>query len=217
MKRQHILSCTKTFGIYAFLFVHQLIAQNNPPDISLTFFLDENSPTGTRVGAIEATDPDGDPLTYSIVSGNTDDAFAIGASSGEITVSMEAAIDFEVNPAFGLMVEANDGQGGMTLAEITINLNDDPLEGVLGLEDLDDLKVFPNPFVDSFTISIEEEDLTSWTVELYSTSGKRVALKLTKSQQEIHVMLDQLTWGPHVLKLSDGNSSYTKLLQIGKE
>ena len=62
---------------------------NHAPSISpQTFSIAENSANSTVIGTVVATDPDiGDTLTYSILSGNRDGAFAIDAASGVLTVA----------------------------------------------------------------------------------------------------------------------------------
>lgn len=98
---------------------------NAPPTVDEdTFFIDENSANGTAVGTVTATDPNNDPLTFSIIAGNSNNAFAIGSSSGQLTVNNSAALDFETMPVFVLTVRAQDPGGLSGTADITINLND---------------------------------------------------------------------------------------------
>lgn len=76
---------------------------------SANFNIPENSANGTIVGTVIATDPDvGQTLTLSIVSGNTNGAFAIHPTSGQVTVANSGAIDFESSPIFNLVVQATD-------------------------------------------------------------------------------------------------------------
>ena len=95
---------------------------NRPPSATdATLTLNENSVNATAVHTVSATDPNGHALSYTITAGNTGGAFAIN-SSGQISVSNAAALDFESTPSFSLTVRASDG----TLfddAIITINLN----------------------------------------------------------------------------------------------
>lgn len=89
--------------------------------------LDENTAAGTVVGTVSATDPDvGQSLTYAISSGNIDGAFAIDSATGEITVANAAALDFETNPQFELLIAVHDdGENPLTdTATVTINLQD---------------------------------------------------------------------------------------------
>lgn len=88
--------------------------------------LAENSVTGAAVGTVVASDPDpGQSLSYEIVSGNTGGAFAID-STGLVTVADAAALDFESNPVFSLVVSVADN-GSPSLvsdAAVTIQLSD---------------------------------------------------------------------------------------------
>ncbi|HPJ61258.1 MAG TPA: cadherin domain-containing protein, partial [Lentimicrobium sp.] len=103
-------------------------AGNSAPVMSnQTFNINENVPTGTVAGTMNATDPDqGQTLTYSITAGNTGGAFAISPSTGVITVNNPAAVNFEVNPVFILtiMVQDNGAPALSVNAMATINLTD---------------------------------------------------------------------------------------------
>jgi len=100
---------------------------NNPPTISnQTFAINENSANGTTVGTVAASDPDaGQTLTYSILSGNTNNAFAINASTGVLTVATSSALNFETSPSFALVVKVQDNGSGTlsSQATVTVNLN----------------------------------------------------------------------------------------------
>ena len=103
---------------------------NEAPIIAAkTFSVTENAAAGTEVGTVTATDEDaGDNLTFAITSGNVNNAFAINARSGEITVA--GTIDHETTPAYILTVQVSDGDLSATAA-VTVkvtNVNDnDPM------------------------------------------------------------------------------------------
>ncbi|MBI1347631.1 hypothetical protein GC163_15225 [bacterium] len=99
---------------------------NEAPEISpQTFMVDENSPNGTSVGTVVANDPNAmDSLTYAITGGNIGRAFAINATTGEITVNNSLALDFETTPTFSITVQVTDSYGLSRKAVMTINLND---------------------------------------------------------------------------------------------
>jgi len=65
-------------------------------------------------------------LTYSIVGGNTGNAFAIDPATGEITVATPAALNFETTPTFSLTVQVTDDgtPSESDTAIVTISLND---------------------------------------------------------------------------------------------
>ncbi|WP_420644120.1 cadherin domain-containing protein [Candidatus Leptofilum sp.] len=100
------------------------ITINQPPTINDSLFsIAENEPFGTSVGIVMASDANTeDNFTYSILSSEPSPAFAIGSSSGEITVSDSALLDFETTPIFTLTVEVEDSGLLTDTAEITINV-----------------------------------------------------------------------------------------------
>ncbi len=91
----------------------------------------EDAVSGTVVGTASATDADGDTLTYSITAGNATGVFAIGGSSGQITVSGSSTLDFETTAQFSLTVQVSDGALQNT-ATITVNVTDVNEAPVLG-------------------------------------------------------------------------------------
>jgi hypothetical protein len=86
-----------------------------------TFSIDENSPAGTVVGSMTASDPDGDPIAISILTGNELSAFSVTGKS--IQVTNPDALDFETNPVFALTVNITDGIANVQ-STITIKLKD---------------------------------------------------------------------------------------------
>lgn len=111
---------------------------NEAPTITnQTFTLVENSANGTTVGNVVASDVDaGQSLSYSIVSGNTNGAFAINAATGRITVANSAALDFETTPGFALTVRVTDNGNPVlsSTATVTVNLTDVIEAIVVGLD-----------------------------------------------------------------------------------
>ncbi|MDB4742708.1 Ig-like domain-containing protein, partial [Cyclobacteriaceae bacterium] len=81
----------------------------SPLLLDATFTLAENSPNGTVVEIIEASDADGDTLSYTILSGNTDQAFGLNANTGVLSVTDSTALDYESTPVFSLLVRVSDG------------------------------------------------------------------------------------------------------------
>ena len=148
----------------------------NPPDIILVFYLDENSPNETLIGTVTATDPDQDPLTYTIVSGNDNNAFAIHSTSGDLTVNDQSLLDFETTPEFDLMVEADDGNGGMTIAGVTIRLNDID-EDALGIGDAVQLTFYPNPVEDMLVVELLNSQWKSTSIGIYAIDGELLSVK----------------------------------------
>lgn len=88
------------------------------------FSISENSPAGTVVGTVVASDANGDRLTYAITAGNTGSAFAINASTGTLTVANSAPLDYETTPQFSLTVRVADPGGLSDTATVTVSLID---------------------------------------------------------------------------------------------
>ena len=96
--------------------------ENSAPMIAdQTFSIAEDAAVDAEIGTVKATDAENDDLTFSITSGNTDDAFAMNASSGLLTVAK--ALDFETTMTYTLKVSVSDGTDPNT-ADITINVTD---------------------------------------------------------------------------------------------
>jgi hypothetical protein len=83
---------------------------NEAPAVQVaTFAVAENSPNGTIVGRVTATDPDAaTKLTFAITGGNANGAFAIDPTTGMLTVANRKALNFEVKPTFRLTVQVTD-------------------------------------------------------------------------------------------------------------
>ena len=90
----------------------------------------EDAVDGSLVGAVLASDPDGDATTISIVSGNEAGVFAIDAA-GNVTVADASQLDFEITPEFVLVFGASDGFTTDT-ATLTIHVIDVQTAAVIG-------------------------------------------------------------------------------------
>ena len=199
MTRKIIASVLLTLSI--------MICNAQEADVTLIFNIDENTPNGTLIGTVTASDPDGDVLSFSFISGNESDAFSIGASSGDIFVNDETVLDFETTPTFNLMVEADDGNGGVTTASVTINLNDID-ETVLGLGDEVPFDIYPNPVENFLTISGDIFDLaTEPGFYLYSLDGTKTQINLIiQSENRLELDFRNVSSGVYILRVSNEES-----------
>lgn len=97
-----------------------------PLIVNQSFDVNENSANGTVVGTAAATDPDSGAngtLNFAITGGTGATAFAINATTGEITVADANQLDFETTTTFTLQVQATDGGSPALSATATITLN----------------------------------------------------------------------------------------------
>jgi hypothetical protein len=180
---------------------------NQAPTITAaTYSLAENSVNGTVLGTVEASDPDGDTLTYVIVSGNDAEGFSLDSESGELTVSTSSALDFETTPTYSLGIEVSDGALS-DLAIFTINLTDvdEEEEETLSLTDASEM-IYPNP-TDGI-INIKMASFKEATI--YNLSGKRI-LRSTDNRIDV----SSLSEGVYIIKLENrsGDRFSTRLIK----
>lgn len=147
-------------------------AVNSAPIFSDQLFsLLENSENGTSVGTVAATDLEGDQLAFAIISGNSNNAFLLSSSTGELLVTNSEALDFESTPIFELLVSVSDGSFTET-AIVSIELEDVEEGSVLAAADEGDaLRIYPNPTRDYFFLTGGEQ---ASKVILLDGLGKRV-------------------------------------------
>ena len=112
---------------------------------SATRVVEENVARGTNVGApITASDPEGAALTYSIIGGDPNSFFAIGTTTGQITMnSRERTLDYEGTSEFSLEVQARDPFSLVATAVVKIFV-----------EDVNDKPAFPH---DSLSLNVRED------------------------------------------------------------
>ncbi|MFN0061471.1 MAG: cadherin domain-containing protein [Myxococcaceae bacterium] len=106
---------------------------NDPPVITTTALtVAENSPFGTVVGVVAASDAPGQAISFSLsAAGNAGNAFAINAGTAQLTVQAPLAVNHETRPTFTLLVSATDnGSPAQTSTQpvtITVtNVNEAP-------------------------------------------------------------------------------------------
>ncbi|MGM0581171.1 MAG: Ig-like domain-containing protein, partial [Bacteroidota bacterium] len=86
------------------------VHENTAPSISdQAFEVNENSPTGTEIGSIVATDAEGDELSYNLTTSEIDGAIDL-SPSGILTVSDSASFDYESNTSIEIGVSVSDGE-----------------------------------------------------------------------------------------------------------
>lgn len=107
-----------------------------PSGVSLTGnSVAENSAAGTVVGTLNAVDPDGNALTYSIAGGTGASLFEV--SGNQLVVKAGAVLDFEGTNSYTVQVQASDGSLSGPASAFTINItnvNEAPtnITGTLG-------------------------------------------------------------------------------------
>jgi VCBS repeat-containing protein len=98
-----------------------VVSTNQQPefvDDPYAFTLVVTAAPGSEVGEVVATDGDGDPLTYSVLSSETG-AFDLDPTTGLLTVGGSGS---PAPGAYDLSVGVSDGRGGTDTAEVTVQV-----------------------------------------------------------------------------------------------
>ena len=102
---------------------------NNAPTFtegtSTTRSVAEDTAANQNIGSpVSATDPDNDPLTYSLKAHNADaddyQAFSIATSTGQLKT--KNPLDHDTQSSYKVTVEVSDGRGGTDTINVTINV-----------------------------------------------------------------------------------------------
>ena len=91
---------------------------------AFAFTIDENSAGTTPVGAVAATDPDGDTLTYSVSGADAtafQAAFALNTSTGQISVKPGGVVNFELKLLYTIRVGVTDNKDSEGNADSTVD------------------------------------------------------------------------------------------------
>ncbi len=111
---------------------------NQAPVVSdYVFHLSPNAVGGTQVGMIEASDPEGQPISFRIVAGDHLGVFGINGQ-GVLTLLNPFSLDFEQNGVYELTIKVSDGVHGVDI-RVTISP-----QNVLS-ESSQLVHVYPNP------------------------------------------------------------------------
>jgi hypothetical protein len=176
----------------------EYMGENHAPSImNQSFQVNENSPDGTVAGTVLASDTDADQaLEYSIVSGNTDGAFTINTSNGELSVANSTAV---IND-FVLVVKVQDNGVGKLSSQATITINVIPT-GIESTGNNSTIKVYPNPVSDKLIIEIEG-NIDRPGFEILNSIGN-IVFKGTLSEKTV-VQTTNFSTGVYFIKLQNG-------------
>ena len=128
MRRQQAAVCV-VFVACVLCLAQPALAADPVFDPAPTLTVAENSAVDVVVsgGSVSATDADvGQTVTYSIIAGNTNSAFKVGSTSGEIAVNA-AVLDHESLDSYTLTIQATDDATptpGTATQDVTITVTD---------------------------------------------------------------------------------------------
>mgnify|MGYP001598092453 FL=1 len=92
----------------------------------------ESAENGSAVGAIvQASDPEGEVVTYTITAQQIEGAFSVEPSTGVIRVADSEKINFEAHETLDLTIAATDASGAQAEQSVTITILDDPSDTLM--------------------------------------------------------------------------------------
>ena len=179
---------------------------NNKPEFSQNYYefeFPENSPAGTYIGNVFATDPDGDEIDFYIAGGNPENVFEINCSTGDILLMQPEEI---VANLYTLTIDATDGTQPVQ-AIVTISILTDVFE-----TNIYNLSIFPNPATKgSFSISANQNIVSADVFDLSGRSYKLVQNATNCSNFTIKT--NGLSCGIYLIKITfkDNTSCFRKI------
>ncbi len=184
--------------------------RNMAPTINMqSFSIVENSIENTSIGIVEASDPEGDDLTFSIEAGNTNDAFIIGTRSGEILVANIQAVDFETTPQFNLVVAVSDGEFTETAIVSVIIIDED--EVILSVdESFNQMISYPNPVTEYFSLRNNKPENKIYFMDL---SGKLITT-IAYQRSNRYIVGGSLSAGIYKMIINDGTIIHSSTIII---
>ena len=98
---------------------------NKPPTCtaSQVFNVNENSDLATVVGLVLAEDPDSNPFTAEIISGDNEGMFALHPTTRVLTVD-DTGLNYEAIKKYSLAIALTDNKGASSTCFVTVNIND---------------------------------------------------------------------------------------------
>ena len=203
-------------------------APNQPPvfseGTSTTRSMAENTGAGQNIGnPVNATDSDGDRLTYSL-QGRDASAFTIVSGSGQLRTRSSVRYDYETKDSYSVTVRVQDGEGGSATISVTITLTDEneppdrPDAPVVTASTLNSLSLRwtaptnPGPAISDYDVQYKESggNFTDWPHTGTGTTTTITGLTAnTNYEVQVRATNDEGTsdWSPSVTGTTISNQS----------
>jgi subtilisin family serine protease len=174
-----------------------IFVKTKPVASDLTFDVAKGKPAGTIVGLLKASDEDGDTLSYSVLSGNTNEIFGVDKSTGALIINKEK--EFVGGEIFTLKWQASDGE--FTAEAIaTINIL---VPTSAKIENLSISNIYPNP---TKGIIYVKNIHSGTTIEVYNLSGENlISSYLISDLGWTNLDLSYLQSGIYILKTTSNS------------
>jgi len=195
----HLVQIKTSVSDTSFLNLLQVSVQINqvPQITNQRFIVIESDTSGTFIGQIEASDPDGDSLAFNITSGNGADIFELSELGMLYLLDAE---QMELNAEYDLIIQVDDGYH-QNFAIITVEVDPIPL-GLKAIE----FNIYPNPA--QGIINIKMAAFKEATI--YNLSG----IKIMRSTDN-RIDISALSEGVYIIKLENrsGDRFSTRLIK----
>ncbi len=170
-----------------------------------TFEIGPNHTNGHIIARLHAEDEDNDELTYAIVSGNDEGAFALNAESGVLTIADATKIDL-VNGGHMLHVTASDyflsTEATLTIAIITSTEGNEESE----------LTVYPNPASEKIFVQLPADHRVRESY-LHDISGNLVKVNDPAARE---IALTNIKAGIYLLKVNTDKGLFITRIAVVK-
>ena len=182
---------------------------NLPGNVSVA----ENDVTAAVID-VNASDPDGDNMTFSL-SGTGSDDFLINSATGLVTLNR--ALNYEIQELYSLTVRVSDGAGGVAFASltvITVNHNDPP--AILGGPYTANVEESLNAGTTVYKAAVFDEDSSdTLSFSISGTNSNHFAISsagiVTTTQALDYESITSYTL---IVSVSDGSASMNTTLTI---
>ena len=182
---------------------------NLPGNVSVA----ENDVTAAVID-VNASDPDGDNITFSL-SGTGSDDFLINSAIGLVTLNR--ALNYEIQELYSLTVRVSDGAGGVAFASltvITVNQNDPP--AILGGPYTANVEESLNAGTTVYKAAVFDEDSSDTpSFSISGTNSNHFAISsagvVTTTQALDYESITSYTL---IVSVSDGSASMNTTLTI---
>ena len=163
---------------------------------------------------VNASDPDGDNITFSL-SGTGSDDFLINSATGLVTLNR--ALNYEIQELYSLTVRVSDGAGGVAFASltvITVNQNDPP--AILGGPYTANVEESLNAGTTVYKAAVFDEDSSDTpSFSISGTNSNHFAISsagiVTTTQALDYESITSYTL---IVSVSDGSASMNTTLTI---
>lgn len=176
---------------------------NAPQVTAASLSVPENSGSGVTVGTVAFTDPDAETWVHSIDSGNEAGFFAINPSSGAISVTASAELNYEVGISYPLTARVTDSNGFYGEALITINVSDVDESTLTGVTAWEEAVHTGTAFAFKRTDSLAGNSTT--TVDLSELNGDATYEFLVEAEDTGQASVDLLAANGQVFKFEQWN------------